>query len=306
MSLRRVASLVVVTLLAAMGACARDTTTTPATTTTAITAAPPTTTTTTTAPAATTTTAGAATPAPGSAWSVVLVAKGDTLNLRAGPGVTARVVGHIAPTARTVVATGRVARAGGSPWFEVDSGGQRGWVNAWYLTPASDRSTFAADPRTDALLDRLAATLAARSDLSPLVSRRGLYVAHFDALRRFPPDQLPGLAASPTLRSFGGGGCSPGECPPMTFARAVGDSFTGAWDDADRRLTSDTPIGGGNAALPETVVPVTLANFHYRAVFDPGDDPSFGGLDWSTWYVFVDYEDGHPVVVAMVYDAWVP
>jgi len=58
--------------------------------------------------------------------------------------------------------------------------------------------------------------------------------------------------------------------------------------------------------LPEAAIPPELRNFHYRGVFDPGDDPQYGGLDWTTWYVFVDYEQGQPVIVAMVYDAWVP
>ena len=97
------------------------------------------------------------------------------------------------------------------------------------------------------------------------------------------------------------------ECSPRTtFAEHIAQGFLGAWNDDDRVIAIDTPIGNGNATIPEFVVPPHFRNFHYVAVHDPGDDPKYEGLDWVTWYVYFDVVDGEPLVVGMSYDTWAP
>ena len=66
------------------------------------------------------------------------------------------------------------------------------------------------------------------------------------------------------------------------------------------------PLAGGNGRIPETAVFPMLVGFRYVSVFDPGDNPDFGGLDWTSWHVSIDYEDGEPVVVGLTLDQWAP
>ena len=70
--------------------------------------------------------------------------------------------------------------------------------------------------------------------------------------------------------------------------------------------TVDEAISGGNGRLAEDAIPFEFRSFHYVGVFDPMDNPDFGGLDWITWYVSIDYEDGAPVIVGLTVDMWAP
>ena len=96
------------------------------------------------------------------------------------------------------------------------------------------------------------------------------------------------------------------EIPARTFAEAIADSFLSAYDDADTATTVNEAIAGGNGRLPSHAIPFELQSFNYIGVHDPGDDPQYSGLDWVTWYVSIDYEDGAPVVVGLTIDQWAP
>lgn len=67
-------------------------------------------------------------------YSVTKIPAGQSLNMRAGPGVNNRVVGSIPATASGVVATGEEQRVGRSIWVKVYYAGKGGWVNSSYLT----------------------------------------------------------------------------------------------------------------------------------------------------------------------------
>ena len=96
------------------------------------------------------------------------------------------------------------------------------------------------------------------------------------------------------------------EIPARTFAAAVADSFLSAYADDDTMTTVNEPIAGGNGRLPADAIPFTLRSFNYIGVYDSGDNPDYGGLDWVVWYVSIDYEDGQPVIVGLAIDQWAP
>ncbi len=228
------------------------------------------------------------------------------LNVRAGPGIEFGVVDTLAPTARDVPTTGRFAIVAGSKWIELDGGTNVGWANGFFLTPQMDGAEFADDERVPDLLDDLSAVMASGGDLTTVSSRRGLFMARLKPPERWEPSELAGVLSDPTPLEWPGTGCSPEECPKLTFAEAVADSFVSTYDDPDRRALPNGHLSGGNGILESEIVPTEFANFNWMVVHDPGDDPDYGGLDWETWYVMVDYEDGRPVVVGMVYNAWHP
>ena len=75
------------------------------------------------------------TPEPGQRYEVVDVAAGDTLNVRAQPGTSARVVDRLAPGTANLAVAGTRVETNGSVWWQVIGPKGLGWVNARYLTP---------------------------------------------------------------------------------------------------------------------------------------------------------------------------
>ena len=64
---------------------------------------------------------------------VIGVAHDDVLNLRAGPGIDAEIVGEIPPTFEELVAMGNTRELSRSFWIEVEYEAVRGWVNLTYI-----------------------------------------------------------------------------------------------------------------------------------------------------------------------------
>ena len=238
---------------------------------------------------------------------VVLVTEDDVLNVRSGAGVDNPIVGMLAPTV-TVEVTGDETPVGSSTWVEIITPGGTGWVNAHFLGAVVPAAAFAADPAVIELLDEMTAVIEAEGDLRSVVSQRGLYVAHNARPIRFEPDELGGILTDDTTYQWGSAALEPGspENPWRTFAEAVGDRFASTYDDPDADVTFDEIHLGGNGIPAEYVMAFELEGFHLVSVYDSGDDPQYGGLDWTAWYVSIDYEDGEPVVVALTVNEWSP
>ena len=234
---------------------------------------------------------------------VVLVEPNDVLNIRYGPGVGFDIAGTFGPTARDLPLTDVTDVVNGSPWVFIDG---NGWVSQFFLTEAVAAAEAESNPATLETVQELSDIMAARGDLGEVVGWRGLFVAHFSPVVRFKADQLAGLLSSPTLYEWGSQGCSPSECPERTFSEAVAESFVGAWEDTDKIVTFDEKIPGPGGLGDAGIIPQEFANYHYVAVHDPGDDPQYEGLDWVTWYVYLDYSEARPVVVGMSVDSWGP
>jgi hypothetical protein len=239
---------------------------------------------------------------------VALVAADDVLNVRRDPTAGAPVVGMLLPGV-VVKRTGPEQVSGSSVWAEIETPTGGFWVNSWYLAAVVTGEDFAGDAGVPDLLDEFAGVVAAGGDLRAVTSRRGLYVSHHADPVRFSPDQLATILTSATtyrwpLAAIGDDDSV--EIPPRTFTAAVADGFLSAYDDPDRATTVNQAIAGGNGRPPEMAIPDELRSFNYIGVHDPGDDPQYGGLDWVTWYVSIDYEDGAPVIVGLTVDAWSP
>ena len=240
---------------------------------------------------------------------VVLVEEDDNLNVRSGPGVDHPVFGMLAP-GTVVRTTGNVTMVGSGPWVEVSTPDGFGWVNERYLAAVVDGAVFAADRRVGEVLDDMTATMASLGDLSAVVSWRGLYVSHHDAPVLF--GDLQDLLIDPTTYKWPSKAFDvndpafAAEAPSRTFAAEIAAGFVSAYDDRDVMLTFNEPIVAGNGRLPAYAIPFELAGFNYVGVYDPGDNPDYGGLDWTIWYVSFDYEDGQPVVVGLTLDQWSP
>ena len=254
-------------------------------------------------------------PAAGTPLVVGLLDEADQLNVRVAADPGADIVTRLDP-ATVVVATGNADMNNGSIWYEITAtvaagattgatpGATTGWANSFYLSEQWSATDFAADPRVTNLMQQLFDVYVARGDLRTVTGRRGLIVSHFDPPRRFKPAELATLLTSTTEYGWGSSACSPEECGTDTFTKAFADQYIQAYDDADRQMVFNEIIGGGNMMI--NPVPAKFLGVHYAAFFDPGDNPDLGGLDWSTWYVYIALEDGVPVIVGLSTDEWAP
>ena len=242
---------------------------------------------------------------------VVLVADDDTLNVRTGAGVDNDDHGQVVPGA-VVHRLGETEVVGSSVWAEIATPTGTGWVNATYLGAVVGAAAFAADDRVGVLLDDFAAAIAAGGDIRQMVSARGLYVAHHADPIHFTRSELDGILTDPTTYKWPSAALDESdpaqlaEIPSRTFSEAITDRWLDVYDDPDLELTFNQPVSGGNGRLPEFAIPYELGGINYAGLYDPGDDPQYGGLDWNTWYVSIDYEDGKPRIVALTVDEWSP
>ncbi len=239
---------------------------------------------------------------------VALVAEDDVLNVRQDPHAEAPIVGMLIPGV-VVERNGQEEVSGSSVWVQIETPFGGFWVNSRFLSAVVSDSDFEHDPRVVELLAAFGDIIDSDGDLRPVTSRRGLYVSHHSVPIRFAPDELASILTDPTTYQWPSNAVGPedlDQIPARTFAEAVADSFLSAYDDPDAVTTVNEPILGGNGRLPEYAIPFEFQSFHYVGVHDPGDNPDYGGLDWITWYVSIDYEDGEPVIAGLTVDMWAP
>lgn len=244
----------------------------------------------------------------GETADVVLVRPTDVLNIRYGPGVSFDIAGDFGPTATDLPLTDVTDVVNGTPWVFVDG---NGWVSAFFLTPSVSPETFATSGDPFQPIYELADVFSSNGDLTRVASWRGLYLALASDLRapdedipRFRPSALPGLLTD--TAPFYWGYCQEGECSAGDFSEEVGASFVSAATDADTELILNTLRPGPGGAPAAAIIPTQFENLNFIAVHDPGDDPDADGLDWMTWYVFIETDSDGPHVVGLLLDQWQP
>lgn len=257
--------------------------------------APPTT----SAPTTTTTTV------PLRRMGVVLLAPDEpnnSLNVRAGPGTRNAKVSELAPAQAELVPTGGVEVVDGRVWHELMVGELAGWVYGYYLTETWTPAEVEGEWDWRSTIDSFANALVLGEGLEETVSWRGLFVIHFDDnLRRWTPEELPGLHTDDTDLDWSNTGASADESDATvgTWKEVIADAFLSDYLDQDVNIEVGGLTLGPNSTLPETAVSSAFANFPWVAIHDPGDDEGLGGLDWSTWLVFLEMEDDGPRVVGI-------
>ena len=246
---------------------------------------------------------------PGSAqvYRVVLVAGDDVLNVRDEAGVDGAIVGKLLPGV-AVRTTGSSEKVGSSTWVTVDTPAGPGWVNSFYLTRSVAEGEFPDDADPAAVVAELARRFENGQDITSLVSSKGLWVAHHATPIRFRGDKLPGLLEDATTYRWGSNALEPGspEITPATFSEAIAEPFVSTYDDPDRQLLVQQLVEGPNGRPVQFAVPIEFGGFPFVMVYDKGDNPEYGGLDWMSWIVSLAYEDGEIKVVGLTIDEWAP
>jgi hypothetical protein len=260
----------------------------------------------TTSNAPTPTTGGIIPAAPSGPYGVILVAPGDVLNIRSGPGAGNPVSGSFASSATNIMRSGYSSTADGDLWVQVaNPGGGSGWINSTFLTEYVDSATFCADGRVNTLLTNLGNALKTSNGevLASLVSpahgmtvyqwRHGIAHAFKQSDARWVFDSTFehnwGAAPASGLDTIG--------AFHVVVLPNLLDVFNASYSLTCNSLGT-APQYGNNPW------PVEYTNVNFYTVYKPGT-PGVD-LDWRYWLVGVEYVQGQPTIFALVHFAWEP
>lgn len=239
--------------------------------------------------------------------AVILVEENEPLNIRSGAGVGNPIIEKLSATARGIQRTGRAQAMGGGIWAEVGtSTGGTGWVNAHYLTDQVSASTFCADTQVQSLLSnfQVALEMADGELFASLVSpKHGLDLRYYryGTLANYTPEEAAWVFNSTYAVDWGdepGSGFEKkgtfNEIPLPMLLEVFSANYTLFCND----------VGSASAFALEPW-PYEYTNIHFYNVFKPGTD-QYGGLDWRSWLVGVEYIEGKPTLFSMILFQWEP
>jgi uncharacterized protein YgiM (DUF1202 family) len=240
-------------------------------------------------------------------YAVVLVAQEDVLNIRSRAGVENAVVGTLEPNAFRITRTGQSSTVGEDLWVEIQNpGGQTGWVNADFLTEYVAPASFCADARAMTLLQNLEKAVNTtdselfKSLASPAHGLDVVYVRD-GMVANYSPEEA-GWTFQSTYEVNWGSSAGSGEPVTGTFPEIILPALQDAFKN--KTLTCDEIKLGG--ATYEAEWPSEYANINFYSIYNPGVDPSYDGLDWSTWLAGVEYVAGQPYLFALLHYNWEP
>ena len=240
-------------------------------------------------------------------YAVINVFADDMLNIRSGPGVENRVLGTLKPDRTGLRRTGKTSSVGEEAWVEIENpGGGTGWVNADFLTEYVNPAAFCADVRVTSLLQNLEAAVNTTDGklLESLVSpAHGLDVIYIrdGTLANYSPEEASWVFQS-TYEVDWGRGAGSGEPVKGTFPAIILPALQDVFKN--ETLTCNEIKLGGATYVVEW--PSEYANINFYSLHNPGNDPSYGGLDWRTWLAGVEYVDGQPYLFALLNYQWEP
>lgn len=235
--------------------------------------------------------------------TVVNVASDDVLNVRAGAGVTQRIVGTIAPYGMDIQVTGAGRRSGGAMWVPIRYGDTAGWVNSNYLA----RQLGSVDEEIAARAAQIIVAIK-QQDLETLAGlvhpEKGVRFSPYTYVRTedivFSADQMGDFLADQVTYTWGWFDAR-GE--PIEFTtRQYYDRFIYDVDFARPDVVGfNETIGMGNTInnIAEVYPQAVTIEYHFE-----GFDPEFAALDWRSLRLVLEEDEGAWYLVAVVHDEW--
>lgn len=235
-------------------------------------------------------------------YSVVMVEDGDVLDVHAGPGTAHEVVHTLAPESTEITGTGREQVLDGQRWIEIlpPTTSGTGWVDAFHVTEAVRPARFCEDAGVENLLADLERALLEQDGerlfdvVSPVRGLSVRYLAHGET-HRVTDREARELFTDGRLRDWGKQPYT-GEQVRGSFADMVAPDLEGVVTHPNTSARCNALELGG--AAYDATLPTGMANFNFHALHFAGSE-AYGGLDWVTWVVGVDYAEGAPHVVSL-------
>ena len=240
-------------------------------------------------------------------YAVVHVPPDDVLNIRSGPGVGNPAIGALQPNQSGLTRTGKTASIGEDTWVEIQNPGSgTGWVNADFLTEYVDPSAFCGDARVTSLLGNLEMAVNTMDGklLQPLISpAHGMDVVfiRLGTAANYSPEEAA-WAFQSTYEVNWGTGHGSGEPVKGTFPELVLPALQETFKN-ETLTCNEVKLGG---ATYEVEWPSEYTNLNFYSIHNPGNDPSYSGLDWRTWLAGIEYVDGQPYLFALLHYQWEP
>jgi len=240
-------------------------------------------------------------------YAVILVNKGDVLNIRSAAGTGQPVVGSLAPNAVGVNRTGPATSAGGDRWVEIQNpSGGVGWVNAKFLTEYTAPSAFCSDSRvTDLLANVRTAMLNSNGELlGSLVSPEhglDLRLWRWGTMANYTPKEAAWVFQSDYVVKWGPAPGS-GMDTNGTFSEQILPKLQETFS-ANYTLNCNNTLD--LATFSTEPWPSEYANVNFYTIFKPGSE-QYGGLDWRAWIAGVEYAQGKPMLFALIHFQWEP
>ncbi|GEM_PF-248123 len=236
-------------------------------------------------------------------YAVVNVAENDSLNIRAGAGVSQPIIGYLSPDAIDVMRTGPSTSVDGAVWVEIRrNDGLTGWVNSYYLTEYVTQAVFCADSRVTALIEQLKQSMQ-QSDgnlLAPIVSPIHGVNMHLWAYGpgiNFPQSSVANIYTDTTIYNWGGG--PSGQPDTGTFNVTVKPKYLEVFNAANREVYCDTLT----KVFPLSR-PWPYRNIRYYNLYKPATPDVF--FDFRTLLIGIEYINGQPYLYSMVTVIWEP
>ena len=240
-------------------------------------------------------------------YAVIHVPPDDVLNVRSGPGVENTGIGVLLPTQSGLTRTGKTSSVGDDTWVEIQNpGGGTGWVNADFLTEYVAPSAFCGDARVKSLLGNLETAVNTtdgellRTLVSPVHGVDVVYI-RLGTVANYSPEEAA-WAFQSTYEVDWGIGYGSGEPVTGTFPNLVLPALQDVFKN--ETLTCNEVKLGGASYVVEW--PSEYTNLNFYSIHNPGNDPSYGGLDWRTWLAGIEYVDGQPYLFALLNYQWEP
>jgi hypothetical protein len=229
------------------------------------------------------------------------------LNIRSEPGVENPVVGTLQPSQSGLTRTRKTATVGEDTWFEIQNpDGGTGWVNADFLTEYVSPANFCADARIATLLEKLEMAVNAengelfQSLVSPAHGLDVVYVRN-GTVANYSPEEA-GWVFQSTYEVDWGPGAGSGEPVIGTFPEIVLPALQDVFKN-ETLVCNEIKLGGATYTVQWSS---KYANINFYSLHNPGNDPSYDGLDWRTWLAGVEYVDGQPYLFALLNYQWEP
>jgi hypothetical protein len=240
-------------------------------------------------------------------YAVVNVFEDDVLNIRSGPGVENVVVGTLQPNQSGLTRTGRSSSVGEDTWVEIQNpDGGTGWVNADFLTEYVSPSTFCGDARVASLLSNLETAVNTTdgelfgSLVSPAHGLDVIYIRE-GMVANYTPEEASWVFQS-TYQVEWGTAAGSGAPVTGTFAQVVLPALQDVFKD-DALICNQIKLGG---ATYDVEWPTEYTNINFYSIHNPGNNPSYDGLDWRTWLAGVEYVNEQPYLFALLHYNWEP
>ncbi len=239
-------------------------------------------------------------------YGVILVAAGDVLNIRSGPGAAFPVTATFSATESSIMRTGPSATVDGALWVEVSRpGGGSGWVNSRFLTEYVPPAAFCANAGVTALITSLDAALTNNDGtlFSSLVSPThgvSVYLWRYGNPVLFDAADARWVFTSSFEHNWGAAPAS-GLDTVGSFHNSVlpwlQEVFSAAYTTTCDSLGTAPAYGG-------EPWPALYSNVNYYTVLKPGT-PGID-LDFRFFLVGIEFVQGNPRLFSLIHFAWEP